>query len=598
MRALLACVGVLLAVVSTSATAQTSSGTGFFVNSQGFMATNFHVVEGAKKLEVMMADGKTYPAEVVLTDPTNDLAIIKVQGVEAIPLPVKDSTGVRKGDAVFTVGFPRPSVQGRESKVTEGIISSLTGIANQPTIYQHSIPTQGGNSGGPIVDKTSGVVIGVIVSKLKGDQQLVNYGVKSGMLMNLISSIPSLTERPPSAPKKAVKNFSDLVAVVDKSVGLILVWDSKSAGATNTASSASSSESGGKSKFEVVAQAAANYDKGMAAIRESKFPDAMMYLGRSAEAGNDKAQAMLGALFEEGRVGAPDYPEAAKWYRQAAEQGNGNAQAWLGDLYRRGQGVQKDFDQAAAWYKKSVAQNNANGQLGYGLLFDAAGNLGEAVKWVRLSADNGNSAAQYTMGALYEGGKGVPQSRSDAIAWYTKSAEKNNAAAKSALQRINSTPASQPATAAAPTSNGGGKDDLDRGLTAYSKGNFDAALSAFRAASAAGNAAAQNMMGVMYAKGEGVAKSDTDAFNWYKLAAEGGNPNAQGNLASRYLSGVGAAKDPVRGYMWAILGAEKGSKNGQSIVENMKKLPNEMQNTYNAFADDCRKKAFRSCGPN
>ena len=81
-----------------------------------------------------------------------------------------------------------------------------------------------------------------------------------------------------------------------------------------------------------------------------------------AEAGNDLAQACLGALYKEGKGVKQDYAKARAWYEKAAAQGNGVAQAYLGMLYEEGKGVKQDYGKAREWYEKAAAQGNKDAE--------------------------------------------------------------------------------------------------------------------------------------------------------------------------------------------------------------------------------------------
>ncbi|MES2595891.1 MAG: S1C family serine protease [Verrucomicrobiota bacterium] len=169
-------------------------GTGFFVSKDGFIATNYHVVEDAKTIKVS-TQGKVFDAKVVAKDESNDLAILKIEYQSETFLSVGSGTDVSIGDAVFTIGFPRPDSQGMNPKFTEGSISSMTGLGDSKSRYQVSVPIQPGNSGGALVSD-SGAVIGVIVATLNSEMtirqgsglpQNVNYAVKSSYLSSLFT---------------------------------------------------------------------------------------------------------------------------------------------------------------------------------------------------------------------------------------------------------------------------------------------------------------------------------------------------------------------------------------------------------------------------
>ena len=177
------------------------SGTGFFVSEDGYLITNFHVVNGATSCMVRTKQGK-FPARVVKSDEKNDLALLKVIG-NFRALRVGNSANAKLGDSVFTIGFPNTDVQGIEPKLTRGDINSLAGIKDDPRHFQISVPVQPGNSGGPLVD-AAGNVVGVVTMRL-GDwrtlkltgalPQNVNYAVKSAHVQELIASVPEAARK-------------------------------------------------------------------------------------------------------------------------------------------------------------------------------------------------------------------------------------------------------------------------------------------------------------------------------------------------------------------------------------------------------------------
>ena len=187
---------ILALSMSASAFPSTFTGTGFLISTNGYMVTNYHVVEGGVNIKVRDYSGDIHSATLVLRDASNDLAVLKIDGQKFFPLPIKSSSNAKKGMSVFTLGFPNTSIQGKESKVTEGIISSLTGLKGEPNSYQISVPIQPGNSGGPLIDD-SGAVIGVTTAKLSAGAMIklanyipenVNYAVKSNYLLELLGT--------------------------------------------------------------------------------------------------------------------------------------------------------------------------------------------------------------------------------------------------------------------------------------------------------------------------------------------------------------------------------------------------------------------------
>jgi S1-C subfamily serine protease len=173
----------------------TYTGTGFFVNPAGYLITNAHVIEDKTHVAIRDSKGKFFKASVIAQDKENDFALLHAEG-SFRALRIVDSDQALKGQHVFTVGYPQISIQGNESKVTDGIINSFSGIRNENNWFQISVPIQGGNSGGPLVNE-NGEVIGVIVASLNEEKfysktgsmpQNVNYAIKSKVLIHFLAA--------------------------------------------------------------------------------------------------------------------------------------------------------------------------------------------------------------------------------------------------------------------------------------------------------------------------------------------------------------------------------------------------------------------------
>ena len=176
-----------------------ASGSGFFISESGYIATNHHVIEDAKVIEVSFVrngEWEHHPAKVVLSDKQNDLSILKIDDSAYKPLPALPynfSTKIKDtGSEVFTLGYPIADVMGDEVKFTDGKISSKTGIQGDVTVYQISVPIQPGNSGGPLFDN-EGSIVGITSSGLNRDyfkSENVNYAIKSSYLKALVDAMP------------------------------------------------------------------------------------------------------------------------------------------------------------------------------------------------------------------------------------------------------------------------------------------------------------------------------------------------------------------------------------------------------------------------
>jgi TPR repeat protein len=207
-----------------------ASGTGFFISDDGYLVTNYHVVEDGARIVVKTGQDRS-AAKLIRADRVNDLAVLKVTGTFR-PLPLVSSRNAKLGEAVFTVGFPNPDVQGVEPKLTKGEINSLAGPQDDPRYFQVSVSVQPGNSGGPLINE-AGNVIGVVTLRLDDLKTLqltgslpqnVNYAIKSSLVNMLLESVPELSGKLKEAnPAKAVKS-EETVNRAQEAAALILVY--------------------------------------------------------------------------------------------------------------------------------------------------------------------------------------------------------------------------------------------------------------------------------------------------------------------------------------------------------------------------------------
>jgi S1-C subfamily serine protease len=136
-------------------------GSGFIIDKQGHILTNYHVVEGAQQVEVTFSDRKKYKAQIVGLDQSHDLAVIQIKGVNLTPATLADSKTLAVGQKVFAIGNPF----GLSGTMTRGIISSIRPVRGPEGNYvDEAIQTDAainpGNSGGPLLN-AHGEVIGI-----------------------------------------------------------------------------------------------------------------------------------------------------------------------------------------------------------------------------------------------------------------------------------------------------------------------------------------------------------------------------------------------------------------------------------------------------
>src|SRR6187551_3640426 len=167
-------------------------GSGFVIDSEGHIVTNDHVVDGASSISVEFSDGSTYDAQLVGTDASTDIGVIKVDAPssELTPLQLGDSGALQVGDEVVAIGSPL----GLNETVTSGIVSALNRTITSPNNFsindaiQTDAAINHGNSGGPLLD-LQGQVIG-INSQIESDSG-GNDGIGFAVPSNTVKSVAS-----------------------------------------------------------------------------------------------------------------------------------------------------------------------------------------------------------------------------------------------------------------------------------------------------------------------------------------------------------------------------------------------------------------------
>lgn len=173
---------------------QIAGGSGFFVSADGLIVTNRHVLDGeGVEYEIVMNDGRTYPAEVLAIDSVLDLAVLKIEGTGFPALELGDSDTVRPGQSVIAIGNTLAEFQ---NSVTMGIVSGvnrrLWAGEDEATaeILEEAIQTDApinlGNSGGPLID-LDGRVIGI--NTAVGEAQSLGFALPSNAVRRAVDSV-------------------------------------------------------------------------------------------------------------------------------------------------------------------------------------------------------------------------------------------------------------------------------------------------------------------------------------------------------------------------------------------------------------------------
>lgn len=155
---------VVKSVVSVQT--NTGEGSGFLIDSRGYIVTNNHVIDDATAGRIVTSDGKKHAVRIVGSDVNADIAVLKIEG-DFPRLRFADSGNVRVGEKVIAVGSPG----GLDFTVTQGIVSATNRESRGNTYIQIDVPINPGNSGGPLVN-ANGRVIGVNTLKLAGFEGL------------------------------------------------------------------------------------------------------------------------------------------------------------------------------------------------------------------------------------------------------------------------------------------------------------------------------------------------------------------------------------------------------------------------------------------
>ncbi|MEO7053045.1 MAG: Do family serine endopeptidase [Rhodanobacter sp.] len=170
----------------------TSLGSGFIISKDGYILTNNHVVDHADKVTVRLQDRRTLTAKVVGTDPTYDIALLKIDAGGSLPtVTIGDSRSLKPGQWVLAIGSPF----GFDYTVTQGIVSAVgrnLGQRDQPytSFIQTDVPINRGNSGGPLFN-LQGQVVGVNsqIYSNTGDYMGVSFSIPIDVAMSAVQQL-------------------------------------------------------------------------------------------------------------------------------------------------------------------------------------------------------------------------------------------------------------------------------------------------------------------------------------------------------------------------------------------------------------------------
>jgi S1-C subfamily serine protease len=195
------------------------AGSGIVLDKQGHVLTNYHVVEGAKEIQVLLFDGSSHAGKLVGFDPATDVAVLRVDAPAALLVPAVfgSSNNLHVGQRVFAIGNPF----GLERTLTTGIISSLN--RSLPTrsgrtiksIIQTDAAINPGNSGGPLLDSSSRLIgMNTAIASRTGQSSGVGFAIPVGTLARIV---PQLIQR-----GKVIRPDAGIARVYQTDKGLLV----------------------------------------------------------------------------------------------------------------------------------------------------------------------------------------------------------------------------------------------------------------------------------------------------------------------------------------------------------------------------------------
>ncbi|KKI88684.1 hypothetical protein WQ54_29665 [Bacillus sp. SA1-12] len=180
-----------------------SVGSGFLYNNKGDIITNAHVINGSKSVKIRTTDAKGFEGRVIGMSTETDVAVVRVDGLkETEPLPLSPSLKLEIGDEILALGSPL----GFQNTVTTGIISGTDRELHvdpyvYENVYQISAPIAPGNSGGPLIDRQTGMVVGINSARI--EQGNIGFSIPMNSVLPLVNSWSETPMKNLPAPSKA-----------------------------------------------------------------------------------------------------------------------------------------------------------------------------------------------------------------------------------------------------------------------------------------------------------------------------------------------------------------------------------------------------------
>jgi len=253
---------------------QTVYGTGFFISSDGYVLTNNHIIEDSENVDIVMAQGDEYQAEIKGRDPRTDIALLKVDIKNASPAELGDSAQLKVGEWVLAIGNP----YGLEHTVTAGIVSAKGRRIGEASSYQDFIQTDAainrGNSGGPLIN-LRGEVIGITsnIFTPTGGNIGIGFAIPSNIAMKVVEQLKT-------KGRVARGHLGILVADISKGLEKQLKLPSRKGAVISSVDPDSPAEKAGLKQYDVIV---AIDGRSVEDMNDARFKIADIEPGKKAE---------------------------------------------------------------------------------------------------------------------------------------------------------------------------------------------------------------------------------------------------------------------------------------------------------------------------
>jgi TPR repeat protein len=376
-------------LVESATTNGVAHGTGFVVARDGRIATNLHVVEGAFEISVTFPDKRRYVVrDLWLPSDERDLAVLRIEANDLVPLPLGDGSTVRAGAHVIAIG----SARGVDHIVSDGRVGTTRPLPDAPSL-QFSAPVAPGSSGGPLLNDR-GEVVGIATILPKERAQNTSFAVPS----------------------------SDLAALLSKSATPLSMAEFRATGMLAVAAAPPTCDPSANPPNAAACEALCNRRDAVACSELAS----MLHHGRGVTRDDAKAAelyklacdggsavdcASLGSLYRLGEGVARDYPRALSLLQPACQRGEPNACRTLGVMHRLGEGVPASAPRASQLFERACDAGSPDACIDAGEVLERAKKLDRAATFFQRACDQGAARACTKLGTLAAEGRGEGRTR-------------------------------------------------------------------------------------------------------------------------------------------------------------------------------------------